>query len=139
MITRAKVRCMDLPSDTAESEELSFEKDPARGPRAIGQSQNLGSRRRNPTLWKPTAAAVAVGMIVAGVVADGPRRDLPLLSPPDGPWPVTGTFVVYLCEDNIADVWPACEGAATAQEMKDIEETLASISEITTYRRQTPE
>ncbi|MCC5580432.1 hypothetical protein IMZ11_32920 [Microtetraspora sp. AC03309] len=90
-------------------------------------------------MWKPIAAAASMGLLIAGVVADTARYQVPLLPPPDGPWPETGTFFLYLCEDDRA--WAGCagRGAVTVGELRGIERALASLPEITSYRRRTRE
>ncbi|GLW96037.1 permease-like cell division protein FtsX [Microtetraspora sp. NBRC 16547] len=90
-------------------------------------------------MWKPIAVVVPVGLLIAGVVAYS--RHMPLLPPPAGPWPETGTFLIFLCEDDSARGWERCEGggAATVEETRGIERALASLPEITSYGRRTRE
>ncbi|WP_067129393.1 hypothetical protein [Microtetraspora malaysiensis] len=63
------------------------------------------------------------------------------MPPPGGPWPETGTFLLHLCQDDSAEVWEWCAGggAVTDEEKWVIERTLASLPEVTSYGRKSPE
>ncbi len=139
---------MDLSADTPETEELSFGPDSVREPEpATGGLRGLGSRLRasrvwRPGVWKPIAAAASMGLLIVGAVADGPGRLVPLLPPPDGPWPETGTFSAFLCDEK-PSVWRACQVREsvplTDGEKAAIEVALAAMPEVTGFRFETRE
>ncbi|WP_433353365.1 permease-like cell division protein FtsX [Microtetraspora malaysiensis] len=135
---------MDLSSDIPESEELSFGKEPTREPRATTWLRRRAARDGSPRVWKPVAVALSMVVLLAGA-AGGARdpydRGRWPLPPPDVPWPETGTFLLHLCDDARTKVWETCEGggAVTDEERWVIERTLASLPEITSYGRTTPE
>ncbi|WP_157544738.1 permease-like cell division protein FtsX [Microtetraspora fusca] len=83
-----------------------------------------------------------MAVLLLGAVSDSrdERGQWPL-PPPRGPWPETGTFLLHLCQDTSAEVWEWCAGggAVTDEERWVIERTLASLPEVTSYGRRTPE
>ncbi|MEU6407307.1 permease-like cell division protein FtsX [Microbispora sp. NPDC046933] len=104
-----------------------------------------GGRRRWP-LAVAVAAVLVVALAAGGVVAYRASREPS--SPPDGPWPRTGTFLVHLCgppspyDEQLSD-GPRPEdictsGAATAAQRREVERVLASHPETRGYRRLTP-
>ncbi|MGI5160951.1 permease-like cell division protein FtsX [Microbispora sp. CA-102843] len=108
----------------------------------IGES---GGRRRGPLV---VAAVVLVAALAAGGVYAYRAAREPS-SPPDGPWPRTGAFLVHLCgppspydaqlsdeSQSLDDHCPT--GAATADERREVERVLASHAETRGYRRLTP-
>ncbi|WP_169950532.1 permease-like cell division protein FtsX [Microbispora sp. H11081] len=108
-----------------------------------GESRGL---RKGP-LVVAAAALLVVALAVGGVSAYRASRQPS--SPPDGPWPLTGTFLVHLCgppspyDEQVSDETPTMEdicpwGAATAAQRREIERVLASHAETRAYRRLTP-
>ncbi|MEW9527112.1 permease-like cell division protein FtsX [Microbispora sp. NPDC049125] len=117
------------PTETPESEELSFE-----GPERW--SRWAAWVRAHTRLAAAVGASIAVLAVIAGgrLLYERSRQPLP---PPEGSSPQTGHLSVYLCATE--PFWEKCRGPATAADRRKIEAALRSIPEIQSFRFETRE